>query len=147
MNFYQKILRLPKASRDELTTSSLVTRLTSDTYQIQTGINQFLRLFLRAPIIVFGSIIMAFTISPVITLWFLLMVAIFNGYYRFMSRLMNPLYAKIRQLTDQLVNLTREQLQGMRVIRAFGQTQREVQTFRNRKCSYKTLANQDGSSG
>ena len=51
-DLYQKILRLPKASRDELTTSSLVTRLTSDTYQIQTGINQFLRLFLRAPIIV-----------------------------------------------------------------------------------------------
>ena len=127
-DLYQKVLRLPKASRDELTTSSLVTRLTSDTYQIQTGINQFLRLFLRAPIIVFGSIIMAFTISPAITLWFLLMVAILTAIIVFMSRLMNPLYAKIRQLTDQLVNLTREQLQGMRVIRAFGQTQREVQT-------------------
>ena len=137
-DLYQKILRLPKASRDELTTSSLVTRLTSDTYQIQTGINQFLRLFLRAPIIVFGSIIMAFTISPVITLWFLLMVAILMAIIVLMSRLMNPLYAKIRQLTDQLVNLTREQLQGMRVIRAFGQTQREVQTFRNRNELYKT---------
>ena len=137
-DLYQKILRLPKASRDELTTSSIVTRLTSDTYQIQTGINQFLRLFLRAPIIVFGSIIMAFTISPVITLWFLLMVAILTAIIVFMSRLMNPLYAKIRQLTDQLVNLTREQLQGMRVIRAFGQTQREVQTFRNRNELYKT---------
>ena len=137
-DLYQKILRLPKASRDELTTSSLVTRLTSDTYQIQTGINQFLRLFLRAPIIVFGSIIMAFTISPVITLWFLLMVAILTATIVFMSRLMNPLYAKIRQLTDQLVNLTREQLQGMRVIRAFGQTQREIQSFRNRNELYKT---------
>ena len=137
-DLYQKILRLPKASRDELTISSLVTRLTSDTYQIQTGINQFLRLFLRAPIIVFGSIIMAFTISPVITLWFLLMVAILTAIIVFMSRLMNPLYAKIRQLTDQLVNLTREQLQGMRVIRAFGQTQREVQIFRNRNELYKT---------
>ena len=137
-DLYQKILRLPKASRDELTTSSLVTRLTSDTYQIQTGINQFLRLFLRAPIIVFGSIIMAFTISPAITLWFLLMVAILTAIIVFMSRLMNPLYAKIRQLTDQLVNLTREQLQGMRVIRAFGQTQREVQSFRNRNELYKT---------
>ena len=133
-DLYQKILRLPKASRDELTTSSLVTRLTSDTYQIQTGINQFL----RAPIIVFGSIIMAFTISPTITLCFLLMVAILTAIIVFMSRLMNPLYAKIHQLTDQLVNLTREQLQGMRVIRAFGQTQREVQTFRNRNELYKT---------
>ena len=137
-DLYQKILRLPKASRDELTTSSLVTRLTSDTYQIQMGINQFLRLFLRAPIIVFGSIIMAFTISPTITLWFLLMVAILTAIIVFMSRLMNPLYAKIRQLTDQLVSLTREQLQGMRVIRAFGQNQREIQTFRNRNELYKT---------
>ena len=75
-DLYQKIMRLPKAQRDNLTASSLVTRLTSDTYQIQTGINQFLRLFLRAPIIVFGSIIMAFLISPSITLWLLLMVVI-----------------------------------------------------------------------
>ena len=53
-DLYRHILSLPKDSRDRLTTSSLVTRLTSDTYQIQTGINQFLRLFLRAPIIVLG---------------------------------------------------------------------------------------------
>jgi len=66
------------------------------------------------------------------------MVAILTTIIVFMSRLMNPLYAKIRQLTDQLVNLTREQLQGMRVIRAFGQTQREVQAFRNRNELYKT---------
>ena len=63
-DLYEKILSLPKDKRDKIGTSSLVTRLTSDTYQIQVGINQFLRLFLRAPIIVFGSIIMAFTISP-----------------------------------------------------------------------------------
>ena len=61
-DLYRHILALPKDSRDRLTTSSLVTRLTSDTYQIQTGINQFLRLFLRAPIIVFGAIFMAYRI-------------------------------------------------------------------------------------
>lgn len=137
-DLYEKILRLPKASRDELTTSSLVTRLTSDTYQIQTGINQFLRLFLRAPIIVFGSIIMAFTISPAITVWFLVMVGLLTLIIYIMSRLMNPLYAKIRQLTDQIVSLTREQLQGMRVIRAFGQAGREVRAFRNHNELYKT---------
>ncbi|WP_164828491.1 ABC transporter ATP-binding protein, partial [Streptococcus sp. DD11] len=137
-DLYQIILRLPKASRDQLTVSSLVTRLTSDTYQIQTGINQFLRLFLRAPIIVFGSIIMALTISPAITVWFLAMVGMLTLIIYVMSRLMNPLYAKIRQLTDQLVSLTREQLQGMRVIRAFGQTAREVHDFRNKNELYKT---------
>ena len=137
-DLYQKIMRLPKASRDNLTTSSLVTRLTSDTYQIQTGINQFLRLFLRAPIIVFGSIVMAFLISPSITLWFLLMVVILTGIIYIMSRLVNPLYAKIRQITDKIVNMTRQQLQGMRVIRAFGQTNKEIHEFRDTNEIYKT---------
>lgn len=136
-DLYDKTLRLPKSSRDELTTSSLVTRLTSDTYQIQTGINQFLRLFLRAPIIVFGSIIMAFTISPAITLWFLGMVAILTLIIVVMSRIVNPLYATIRKVTDKIVNLTRQQLQGMRVIRAFGQTEREVTEFRQTNELYK----------
>lgn len=63
-DLYQKVLSLPKSSRDILSSSSLLTRLTSDTLQIQTGINTFLRLFLRAPIVVFGSLIMAFYISP-----------------------------------------------------------------------------------
>lgn len=137
-DLYQKIMRLPKASRDNLTTSSLVTRLTSDTYQIQTGINQFLRLFLRAPIIVFGSIVMAFLISPSNTLWFLLMVVILTGIIYIMSRLVNPLYAKIRQITDKIVNMTRQQLQGMRVIRAFGQTNKEIHEFRDTNEIYKT---------
>ena len=137
-DLYQKIMRLPKAQRDNLAASSLVTRLTSDTYQIQTGINQFLRLFLRAPIIVFGSIIMAFLISPSITVWFLLMVVILTGIIYTMSRLVNPLYAKIRQITDKIVNMTRQQLQGMRVIRAFGQTNKEIHEFRDTNEIYKT---------
>lgn len=137
-DLYQKIMRLPKAQRDNLTASSLVTRLTSDTYQIQTGINQFLRLFLRAPIIVFGSIIMAFLISPSITLWFLLMVVVLTAIIYIMSRLVNPLYAKIRQITDKIVNMTRQQLQGMRVIRAFGQTNKEIHEFRDTNEIYKT---------
>ncbi len=80
-DLYRHILSLPKDSRDRLTTSSLVTRLTSDTYQIQIGINQFLRLFLRAPIIVFGAIFMAYRISAELTLWFLVMVVIFDHCY------------------------------------------------------------------
>lgn len=137
-DLYQKIMRLPKASRDSLTTSSLVTRLTSDTYQIQTGINQFLRLFLRAPIIVFGSIIMAFLISPSITLWFLLMVVVLTAIIYIMSRFVNPLYANIRRITDNIVSMTRQQLQGVRVIRAFGQTTKEIQEFQNINENYKT---------
>ncbi|MFS9180765.1 ABC transporter ATP-binding protein [Streptococcus timonensis] len=128
-DLYRHILSLPKDSRDRLTTSSLVTRLTSDTYQIQTGINQFLRLFLRAPIIVFGAIFMAYRLSPELTLWFLVMVAILTFIIVVVSRLVNPLYSSLRKKTDQLVQETRQQLQGMRVIRAFGQEKREIEHF------------------
>ena len=128
-DLYRHILSLPKDSRDRLTTSSLVTRLTSDTYQIQTGINQFLRLFLRAPIIVFGAIFMAYRLSPELTFWFLVMVAILTLVIVVLSRLVNPLYSNLRKKTDQLVQETRQQLQGMRVIRAFGQEKREIEHF------------------
>ncbi|WP_288264240.1 ABC transporter ATP-binding protein [uncultured Streptococcus sp.] len=128
-DLFQKIMGLSKEDRDKLTTSSLVTRLTSDTYQIQTGINQFLRLFLRAPIIVFGAIIMAFNISPKMTLDFLVMVVILFVIVFAMSHLLNPIYAKIRQATDKIVNMTRQQLEGVRVIRAFGQVDKEEKEF------------------
>ena len=128
-DLYRHILSLPKDSRDRLTTSSLVTRLTSDTYQIQTGINQFLRLFLRAPIIVFGAIFMAYHLSPELTFWFLVMVAILSFVIVVLSRLVNPLYSILRKKTDQLVQETRQQIQGIRVIRAFGQEKREIENF------------------
>ena len=128
-DLYRHILSLPKDTRDRLTTSSLATRLTSDTYQIQTGINQFLRLFLRAPIIVFGAIFMAYRLSPELTSWFLVMVVILTFIIVVLSRLVNPLYSSLRKKTDQLVQETRQQLQGMRVIRAFGQEKREIENF------------------
>ena len=136
-DLYDKILSLPKEKRDRIGTSSLVTRLTSDTYQIQVGINLFLRLFLRAPIIVFGSMIMAFTISPKLTLWFLGMVAILTLIIVIMSRIVNPLFAKIRKITDRMVTVTRQQFQGMRVIRAFGQQVSELEDFREVNQDYK----------
>lgn len=136
-DLYDKILSLPKEKRDRIGTSSLVTRLTSDTYQIQVGINLFLRLFLRAPIIVFGSIIMAFTISPTLTLWFLGMVAILTLIIVIMSRIVNPLFATIRKITDRMVTVTRQQFQGMRVIRAFGQQASELEDFREVNQDYK----------
>ena len=136
-DLYDKILSLPKNKRDRIGTSSLVTRLTSDTYQIQVGINLFLRLFLRAPIIVFGSMIMAFMISPKLTLWFLGMVAILTLIIVIMSRIVNPLFAKIRKITDRMVTVTRQQFQGMRVIRAFGQQASELEDFREVNQDYK----------
>ena len=128
-NLYAKIMRLSKEKRDEIGTSSLVTRLTGDTFQIQTGINQFLRLFLRAPIIVTGAIIMAFRISPRLILWFLGMVLVLTLIIVVASRIVNPLYAKIRVINESIVTSTRQHLEGMRVIRAFGQSERELDNF------------------
>lgn len=143
-DLYRHILSLPKDSRDRLTTSSLVTRLTSDTYQIQTGINQFLRLFLRAPIIVFGAIFMAYRISAELTFWFLVLVAILTIVIVGLSRLVNPFYSSLRKKTDQLVQETRQQLQGMRVIRAFGQEKRELQIFQTLNQVYARLQEKTG---
>ena len=143
-DLYRHILSLPKDSRDRLTTSSLVTRLTSDTYQIQTGINQFLRLFLRAPIIVFGAIFMAYRLSPELTFWFLVMVAILSFVIVVLSRLVNPLYSSLRKKTDQLVQETRQQIQGMRVIRAFGQEKREIEHFQRLNQVYTAIQMKTG---
>lgn len=138
-DLFEKIMGLSKEDRDKLTTSSLVTRLTSDTYQIQTGINQFLRLFLRAPIIVFGAIIMAFNISSKMTIDFLVMVAILFVIVFTMSHLLNPIYASIRRATDKIVNMTRQQLEGVRVIRTFGQVDKEEREFAAANQNYTDL--------
>ncbi|WP_438832714.1 ABC transporter ATP-binding protein [Streptococcus pluranimalium] len=136
-DLFAKIMSLSKEKRDNLGISSLVTRMISDTYQIQTGINQFLRLFLRSPFIVFGAVIMAFTISPKLTTYFLGMVLTLFAVVFLMSHLLNPIYGKIRNSIDHLVALTREQLEGVRVIRAFGRTESEAKVFQNENLQYK----------
>lgn len=136
-DLFNKIMSLPKEKCDKLGISSLVTRMISDTYQIQTGINQFLRLFLRSPFIVFGAVIMAFTISPKLTAYFLGMVLTLFAVVFMMSHLLNPIYGKIRNSIDHLVALTREQLEGVRVIRAFGRTESEAKVFQNENLQYK----------
>ncbi|WP_438837153.1 ABC transporter ATP-binding protein [Streptococcus pluranimalium] len=136
-DLFAKIMSLSKEKRDNLGISSLVTRMISDTYQIQTGINQFLRLFLRSPFIVFGAVIMAFTISPKLTTYFLGMVLTLFAVVFLMSHLLNPIYGRIRNSIDHLVALTREQLEGVRVIRAFGRTESEAKVFQNENLQYK----------
>ncbi|MFU2181838.1 ABC transporter ATP-binding protein [Streptococcus pluranimalium] len=130
-DLFHHIMHLSQSQRDLLGTSSLVTRMVSDTYQIQMGINQFLRLFLRSPFIVFGSVIMAFTISPTLTTYFMMMVVALLVAIFVMSRLLNPLYSQIRQLTDALVAKIREQLEGVRVIRAFDRIDSEEMAFQH----------------
>ncbi len=128
-DLYKKVLSLPKASRDLLSSDSLLTRLSSDTLQIQTGINIFLRLFLRAPIIVFGSLIMAFSISPGLSVYFLMMIALLFLIVSLVSVMASKFYALMRSSLDRLVGQVRETLTGIRVIRAFGQALREITVF------------------
>ncbi|HFI0566993.1 TPA: ABC transporter ATP-binding protein [Streptococcus suis] len=128
-DLYQKVLSLPKSSRDILSSSSLLNRLTSDTLQIQTGINTFLRLFLRAPIVVFGSLIMSFYISPTLSVYFLGMIVLLLVIVAGISVMTSRIYQTIRKELDGLVGQVRETVTGWRVIRAFGQREREIKTF------------------
>lgn len=135
-DLYQKVLSLPKSSQDRLSTSSLLTRLSSDCLQIQTGINSFLRLFLRAPIVVFGAMIMAFSISPRLSVVFLIMVAFLLVIVVLVSVFSARIFAQMRKSVDKLVSMVRENVLGARVIRAFGQKDREIQAFKKENQSY-----------
>src|SRR5699024_48888 len=115
---------------ETISPGSIVTRLTSDTFQIQSGLNTFFRLFLRSPFIVVGSLIMAAQIDGRMTLIFLAMIAILFVVVGVIIYFANPLYAQIREQFDLLVTLTQEQMKGMRVIRAFQQKDCEVNEFK-----------------
>lgn len=143
-DLYQKVLSLPKSSRDILSSSSLLTRLTSDALQIQTGINTFLRLFLRAPIVVFGSLLMAFYISPSLSAYFLGMIILLILIVTVISNLTSRIYQSMRKELDSLVGQVRETVTGWRVIRAFGQGQREISTFQRVNQIYKKQQLQAG---
>ncbi|HEM6576505.1 TPA: ABC transporter ATP-binding protein [Streptococcus suis] len=143
-DLYQKVLSLPKSSRDILSSSSLLTRLTSDTLQIQTGINTFLRLFLRAPIVVFGSLIMAFYISPSLSAYFLGMIILLIFIVTVISVMTSRIYQSMRKELDSLVGQVRETVTGWRVIRAFGQREREIKAFQGINQIYKKQQLQAG---
>ncbi len=114
---------------DTVGTSTLITRMTSDVNQVQTGINLFLRLFMRSPFVVFGSMIMAFTINTKAALIFVvaipLLAAVVVG---IMLRTM-PLYKKVQAKLDKVLGATRENLSGVRVVRAFCREQEETESF------------------
>ncbi|HEM2541393.1 TPA: ABC transporter ATP-binding protein [Streptococcus suis] len=143
-DLYQKVLSLPKSSRDILSSSSLLTRLTSDTLQIQTGINTFLRLFLRAPIVVFGSLIMAFYISPSLSTYFLGMIILLIFIVTVISVMTSRIYQSMRKELEGLVGQVRETVTGWRVIRAFGQREREIKAFQGINQIYKKQQLQAG---
>ncbi|AXY24843.1 multidrug ABC transporter ATP-binding protein [Suicoccus acidiformans] len=129
VDLFEKVTKLGRGTRDTLSDASLLTRLTSDTFQVQSGLNTFFRLFMRSPFIVFGSLIMAMQIDLSMTGIFLEMIILLMAIVMGLIYIANPVIAKIRTAFDRLTVLTREQMQGLRVIRAFRQESREVGAF------------------
>lgn len=114
---------------DTIGTSTLITRMSADINQVQNGINMFLRLFLRSPFIVFGSLLMVFTINTHLALVFVAAIAILFVIVFGIMRLTNPRYKTLQKNLDSITAATRENLNGVRVIRAFGREQTQVQEF------------------
>ena len=126
---YQKIIRLSESQRQTLGESSLITRVTNDTYQVQTGLNIFFRLFLRSPFIVFGAAYMAWQLNAQLASYLLAMILVLYLILAVLMGLTAPGYVKIRQATDRVVQVTQEGMAGYRVIRSFNQVDGYLSTY------------------
>ena len=114
---------------DTLGTSTLITRMTSDINQVQSGVNLVLRLFLRSPFIVFGAMIMAFTIDVKAALIFVVAIPLLAIVVFGIMLVSIPLFKKVQGALDSVLGITRQNLTGVRVIRAFNKEQSEIENF------------------
>ena len=126
---FDNIQNLTYAELDQLGTDTLITRMTSDVLQVQTGLNLALRLLLRSPFIVFGAMIVAFTIDVKSALIFVVTIPVLAVVVFTIMWLSIPLYKKVQSALDKLLGTLRENLLGVRVIRAFRKEDTEVQQF------------------
>lgn len=129
---FGKVQSLSYAELDKLGTSTLMTRMTSDMNQVQTGLNLALRLLLRSPFVVFGAMIMAFTID-VKSAWVFAVIIplLFAVVFGIMFSCI-PLYKKVQGRLDGVLGAAKENLAGVRVIRAFGKEKQETESFENK---------------
>ncbi len=134
-----RIQTLSFAKIDEIGTATLLTRLTSDINQIQNGVNMFLRLFLRSPFIVFGAMIMAFTVDVKAALIFVVTIPLLALVVFGIMLLTIPYYKKVQEKLDAVMLHTKENLSGIRVIRAFCKEEEEIQEFQESNQSLNTL--------
>ena len=125
----QHIQSLSFTELDAIGTSTLITRITADINQVQNGINMFLRLFLRSPFIVFGAMILVFTINIHLALVFVAAIAVLFVIVFGIMKLNKPRYKRQQQNLDGITAATRENLNGVRVIRAFGRETAQVEEF------------------
>ena len=136
LDLFKKMQSLSFTDIDNLGTSSMITRMTSDVNQVQTGINLTLRLFLRSPFVVFGAAIMAYIIDPSISVIFFITILILSIVVFGIMLLTMPLHKRVQESLDNVLEETRENLTGVRVVRAFTSEEEEIEKYQT---STKTL--------
>ena len=129
-DLFAHINRLSYSEQDTIGTSTLITRMTSDVNQVQSGLNLTLRLLLRSPFIVFGAMIMAFTVNAKAAMVFVVAIPALSVVVFGIMAASMPLYKKVQRQLDKVTQATRENLTGVRVIRAFNRQQDEMDRFR-----------------
>lgn len=132
-DLYHHINTLSYSEIDKIGTSTLITRLTADVNQMQTAVNLFLRLFLRSPFIVIGAVVMAFTVDSKTAIIFAVSIPVLAAVVFGIMFYSVPIYKKVQSSLDSVMRITRENLSGVRVIRAFNHEQKEIEEFD--KCS------------
>ena len=128
-SLFEHLQKLSFTEIDTLGTSTMITRMTSDVNQVQNGVNMVLRLFLRSPFIVFGAMIMAFTIDVKAALIFVVTIPLLSVVVFGIMMITMPLYKKVQAGLDKVLGRTRENLTGVRVIRAFHKEEQEIEAF------------------
>ena len=126
---FAHIQSLSFSQMDKEGTSTLITRMTSDINQVQSGVNLVLRLFLRSPFIVFGAMIMAYTVDVKAALIFVVVIPVLSVIVFGIMLISIPMFKKVQEGLDRVLGITRENLTGVRVIRAFGEEAHEIQKF------------------
>ena len=135
----EHIQKLSYTELDTIGTSTLITRMTSDVNQVQTGTNLVLRLFMRSPFIVFGSMIMAFTIDFKAAMIFVITIPLLSVVVFGIMLSSIPLYKKVQSQLDRVLGITRENLTGVRVIRAFNKEEEEISHFKAENAQFTRL--------
>ena len=128
-SLFEHIQKLGFTEMDTLGTSTLITRMTSDINQVQSGLNLFLRLFLRSPFVVFGAMVMAFTVNVRAAWIFVVAIPLLSIVVFGVMVITNPLYKTAQTRLDRVLGLTRENLTGVRVVRAFDKEKSEIDRF------------------
>ena len=128
-DLFSHLGKLSYSQTDNIGTSTMITRMTGDINQVQTGVNMTLRLFLRSPIIVFGAMIMAYTVSPKTAPTFAVLIVVLAIIVFAIILAGIPMYKKVQSKLDRVTSLTRENLSGVRVIRAFNLEEKQIDSF------------------